>query len=362
MTWRYIAQRISGPSAGTFLDWNVPLTNVTLTQALGSDWLSAEINPAWSGGGVASDGFPLLDKWSVAVWAEQDGVIQGGGILVDSNFTDSTRKLECMGYGGYPSGIPYGGEYSQIGVEPLNVVRHIWQHLQSQRNGNLGVVVDSTTTTPVRMGTPKSQGSNTGPYELMWWEAPDCGEVIQQLAADTPFEYRVLHAWNSTKTALTHRLVFGYPRLGRRRTDLRFMLGENLEQVPDFTENGTDFANEVLALGSGSGRAMVRHRRPSTDHRLRRVAVVSDKSITTAERISGLSATEQRLRSGGVVASSVSVLDHPNAQVGSWQPGDEVLLQARTTWGDFNIWCRVISTTIDPAQSGRATLALERSA
>lgn len=359
MTWRYIAQRISGPLKGQFLDWNVPLSNVGVTSALGSNWLSGTINPAYLHA-VQADGAALLDKWSTAIWAEQDGVIRGGGIVVSNAFSGPVRQIECMGYAGYPTGMPYVGYYSQVKVDPLDVVRHIWNHLQSYGSGDLDMVVDSTKS-PVRLGTPKTAESGSGPYTLAWWEEPDCGETISSLAQDTPFEYREEHGWNADKSAIIHRLRLGYPRLGNRRHDLRFVLGENLLSAPDFADDGTEFANTIHVLGAGSGRTTLRSTRPSNDHRVRRIAVVTNKTLKTQAQLDALAASEQAARARVVSVKTVEIQNHPNATVGSWSAGDEVLIQAHTDWAKLRLWCRIISTTVYPDNAGRVSLTLERS-
>ena len=70
------------------------------------------------------------------------------------------------------------------------------------------------------------------PYELLWWESPDCGSEIDSLATQVPFDYRERHQWNADRTEVEHFLDMAHPMLGRRRPDLRFAVGENVYVVP----------------------------------------------------------------------------------------------------------------------------------
>jgi len=351
MSWRYIAQRISGPNKGLFLDWNLPLSDVVITDAIGPGWLSASLSPDLANP-MAEDGQPVLDKWSTAIWAEEDGVIRGGGILA-SNTTDGTvRSLECMGYAGYAVGIPYMRADACVGIDPIEIAQYLWHYIQTDPASDLGVVV-TWDRSPVRIGTAEE------PYKLSWWDVKDCGNEIDALATATPFEYRESHSWGVDNEIL-HRVIMAYPRLGTRRTDLRFVLGENLRTTPKIDDEGTRFANEILGIGAGEGRAMLAYTSGIVDHRLRRVHVLTDKSVTTSERLLSISRNELFARSGTLSITSVEIVDHPNAPLGSWQVGDEILVQVANDWSDVALWCRVISTAIKPEDANMATLTLER--
>lgn len=369
MTWSYVATRITGPDRGSVVHGDLPLTGVSLSTPLSGPWgMTAQVTP---GPDLLDGGQPVLQEWSTAVWAVESGLIRGGGILVRSTTSGGAWSLECTGYGGYPQGIPYGAEYAGVDVDPADVFRHVWEHLQAQPDGDLGVLVDATTT-PVRVGQPardvefttgagEQVAFESGPYKLSWWEAPDCGDALARLAADTPFDWVEEHAFDGD--SLVHRVRVGYPRLGRRRTDLRFVLGENLTVDPEVTRDGDEYANEVLCLGAGQGRDMVRATVARRDGRARRVRAVVDKTAKSATSARAAATRELAVSSvlTGVV-TDVTVWDHPNAPVGSWSPGDEVLLLVPQDLGeDVTQWCRVVDTTIRPDSPGVAALSLVRS-
>ena len=358
MAWRYIAQRIAGPSRGEFLDWNLPLSGVELSDGIGSAWLKAKIEPEITFP-MALDGRPVLDKWSTAIWAEENGLIRGGGILVDNQYAGPVREINCMGYSGYPVGIPYADVLSRYDIDPLDIVRLIWGHVQGYASGDLSMVVDSSVS-PIRIGTQTTAGGASGPYTLNWWEATDCGEAINTLAGSTPFEFREIHAWSVTEPdKIDHRLQLGYPRIGTRRSDLRFVVGENVFTIPPVSDDGTEFANEIIGLGKGTGRTIVTANAATSDNRLRRPALLIDNTVDSIPVMQERTKVELIKKSGDISIASIIVTDHPNARINSWQPGDEIFVQAGIGWDSVAIWCRIMSSQINPDQGNQATLTLE---
>lgn len=353
MSWRYIAQRIAGPSKGTFLDWNLDLQDIEIEDNVGPGWLNATIMPEIAML-EAPDGRPVLEKWSTAIWAEEGGLIRGGGILVENAFAGPKRTLQCMSYSGYPTGIPLESEWSWTSVEPISVANAIWTHVQSYANGKLDLAVIMDNVSPVRIG------SVAQPYKLSWWEAPDCGGIIDGLAKSTPFGVMETHKWHPTiPNKIVHELHMKYPTFGKRRTDLRFMLGENIKAMPGVTDDGMYFANEVLGLGAGIGRAMVRTTSAVVDDKLRRVSVLLRNDITTTTRLHPYVSTSLAKHSGTLSLASIVVIEHPNANITSLTPGDEILVQADVGWMKISQWCTIASIKTKPQAGNEAELTLE---
>src|SRR5205807_1409579 len=96
------------------------------------------------------------------------------------------------------------------------------------------------------------------PFTLDWFNATDIGQEIQQIQAEAVFDMAENHTWaDASHQAVRHRLGFGIPRLGTRRTDLRFAEGENIIQPGQGSQDGSRFAQNVMVTGAGSGSAMV---------------------------------------------------------------------------------------------------------
>lgn len=346
--WRFIATRLNGDGTETPLDYNIPLTDPKITYDLsGPGQITGTITPETSR--LQKDGRPLFLEWSTAIYAECDGHIRGGGILTDLTEDGPSLAITAPGFTTYPAGQPYTGSYSQVGVDPLVVVRHIWAHLQGKPGGNIGLQIDDTTST-VRLGTTANpDDTESGPYVLAPWKTTDLGAVLDELAENTPFDYRIDHAWDGDQ--ITHQLVIGAPTLGARKTNLRFVVGENIFAEPGLAYGGKNYASGVLLVGAGEGRDMIAQVAEQTPVRLRRIAVVEDKTITTKAKGLAAAETESKLRSGlADFTQDLVVTDHPNAPLGSYTVGDEIpVTTARKGWTNGQtIWVRILSLTLDP--------------
>ncbi|MEV7684285.1 hypothetical protein AB0O64_38015, partial [Streptomyces sp. NPDC088341] len=99
---------------------------------------------------------------------------------------------------------------------------------------------------------------------------------------------------------------------------------------------------------------------PERDGRLRRAGLYSDKHGNTEARVDALCRAELAVRRNLTEVSAVEVVDHPNAPIGSWALGDDVLIRARIPWlGDVELWHRVVGWSL--VSDSRARLSLRRS-
>lgn len=363
--WRFIAQNII---TGEWLAWNLELDSVTVTWMLdGPDMITATLPAAHA------EQRGLFEEWQTAVYSERDGTLQPGGIV--SHVAADGRggySIDVTGFCGYPHGEPYGGKFEKDSIDPLDAVREIWRYLQDRKNptGYLGLVVDDTTS-PVRVGKnpehvpllPGSGGDDSGeekePYQLLWYETTDCGEEIDELAATTPFDYRETHEWNGVK--VRHRLRLYYPRAGRKRDDLRFVLGENIVEDPQPEWTGDDYWNVGVGLGKGEGSEKVRVTVPVDDGRLRRTGVINKPAVEDKDRLRALVGRSVRIHSQMLHLSQVVVYDHPDAPLGSFGPGDDIFVVSDTPGSTIDIWFRVVSYSADPGDGTQVVLNLARS-
>lgn len=499
MGWRYLAQNIM---TGEWLHTDLPLSGVTITwQLSGPGSLDATIVPQHAA--MLAKGALSLDEWSTAIYPEKDGVIRGGFLLVDSDVTGQSWKLTGAGFATYPTGIVYNGDpYVKTNYDPLNVVRDLWDYIQTRPSGDIGMVVDSTTSTqlvgnvkddtgqvldvpaqsktagvaleqwpsnsgdnqlwklgtldadgyqtiqnknsglmcgvsmsskaagalviqytadgkdsqkwmlvnhgsfyeivnknsgmlmnvngastkqgaaiiqwPVsdaensewNVSTPDTDGyvtianMNTGvpaAYELDWWNATDIGQEIDTLAQNTPFDYWEEHAWNAARTNVTHRLRLGFPRAGARRSQLRFAEGENISDIVTNQLHGSNYANEIIALGAGSGSTMLRSYTQVQDGRPRRTICLQDASITDQSVLDALAQNELNSRMILPEVVSCTVRQHPNAVLGSFKEGDDILIQTFSGWAPISAWHRITSIAVQPDDPTYITLTLIRS-
>lgn len=374
--WRYIAQAV--PS-GEFLHWDLPLAGVQIARTLsGPGRLTGRLDVP------LDDLGDVLRPWGTAIWAEADDQIRGGGILTPWRVEDQRLTVDCVGISGYPQGMPWTGptypaEFpgdNGIEVDPLHLVRLIWARLQAEPGGDLGVVVDGATS-PVRVGQRDYWTDANGkvvsapadpekpplgwryheaePVRLNWWSTHDLGRFVDDLAADTPFDYLEHTAWDGDE--LTHRIQLGYPTLGQRRHDLRFALGENVTAVPMLDAEDDDYASDVLALGAGEGSAMVHTslHRPGANG-LRRVHVYTDKTARSKAALSTSARRELAWLTGAPRLHTLTVTDHPSAPLGAFDVGDEIYVSGASGWAVLDRWVRIVELTISPDAGDQITL------
>ncbi|MGH3424365.1 MAG: hypothetical protein ACRDO8_06545, partial [Nocardioidaceae bacterium] len=213
---------------GQWLHRDLPASGVEITWGLsGGDTMRATVTPEVAA--LETGGAPLLDIWGTAIYAEEAGQIRWGGIVTSVESSGPDLSVTCDGFGAYPRGIAYGGVYRRWAVDPLDVVREIWSHVQSQPDGNLSMVVDGTVSDQTvgdveppakptrdagetqadfqdRLSDWEKAYGDRSRYELVWWESTDCGAEIDTLATETPFDWREEHVWSGDdREAVTHR-------------------------------------------------------------------------------------------------------------------------------------------------------------
>jgi hypothetical protein len=375
--WRYLAQKIDGTGTpGVFIDNELPLHSVKLSDVLsGPPQLSGVIDPVYLRD-RAADGNPLFGEWSTAIYAEADGQIRGGALLVGSDFDGPQWILDGSGFSGALKGIPYPGSVSFIETDAIDIVRHIWGVAQSAPDGNLGMIMDTSTRSGVLIGAQptvvtqdastsstsisSTGGTDDGPFLLNWWTNTDLGGDIDKIAASAGFDYHERHVWNSTQTDVLHYLDFGYPTIGIRRPNLRFVLGENIFTPPRASRNFQDFCNEVQVLGAGEGSAMIRGSARTKDGRVRRVATISDKSITSVDHAHFVARLELARRNQILQLSEVAIRNTGMAPIGSFMVGDEIRVQSATEWNPIDMWCRITQLDVEPDNPDMQVASLMR--
>lgn len=350
MSWHYVA--FAEPS-GAYLG-EVTLKDAEVSRVLSgpgrlTGLIPAGLVPSW------------LLPWHCSVYAEDEsGTIRGGGFLTPLDWSSKGVGIDCVGRSGYPKGMPWVGEpVSLVQADPLAIVRQIWSHLQSQPGGNIGMVVDATTS-PVRVGEPERDVAfTTGagqdvaftagkPYDVNWFETVDLGGEIDKLAVSTPFDSLEHAKWDDSGERLEHRLQLGYPTIGSRSTDLRLALGENVTVTPDLPSGDEDYASEVHALGAGEGRSMVRASLTRASSGVRRVRTYVDKSAHSQSALTAAARADLKWRDGSGSLSELTVIEHPHAPLAALIPGVEVFVSGAD--GDLILdrWVRIVETVMSP--------------
>lgn len=363
---RWLATRLHGDGTESLIADEIPVGRGRVHRALsGPGGVSGTVGvevPRLAG---------LLTAGTTGLYCLTDhGTVLGGGILQPETASDGgVLALDARGHSGYLRGMPYDDDNQWVQVDPADLIRHAWTYVQSLPNHDLGMAVDSTRT-PVRIGEEEREVDfetrdgervefTAGPIKWNYWQTHDLGDEVDRLAVETPLEYATEHRWDRARSTMRHRLRLGYPRLGRRRTDLAFTVGVNVAEHPTVTGGG--FVSRVLVVGAGEGSEARRGMAVRSTTALGRTHVVMDKSLTSN---AACRAEAQRLLDwmiGKDEVSTLTVRDHPNAPLGTWQVGDDIrLVGSGAGWAkDLDVWVRVLSDDLD-TDRGRATLTVTR--
>jgi hypothetical protein len=310
------------------------------------------------------------------------------------------------------------------GADPIQIVKDLWAQLQSHPDGNLRVQFAGSASSKYRMadwknvpnvytyspdatttitqdapqnaqaddkgnypnstvmanigvrgtGFTKKRKSGTGSIKVppsgkniywnhfeLWYEHQDIGQRIENLAEATPFDYVERIRWaDADKSDIVLELVFGYPRLGTRRSDLRFVEGENISGAVPVQRDGVDFANNVQGVGAGEGKDQLRETVGQRDGRLRRVRVETDTSITNSTQLKNYATSVLNTVKSFTEITGFTVRAHPHAPFGSYQVGDDILVQTWRGWEEVSLWVRITSLSYDP-ESDEVAVTCKRS-
>ncbi|WP_420733181.1 hypothetical protein [Brevibacterium luteolum] len=366
MGWRFFATRLRGEgredSRRDVIDWNLPVSNPEISNVInGHGGLRGTLKPEHP---RLTGLLDLLEPYRTAIYAEIDGQIRGGGILTEPEEDSPELRIDAIGHTSYLAGMPYTGEKLIERGDPLSTSWHMWQHTQARPGFDLGITrTGDTKSKDVFIGDPDTAPSSTpkriNPYVLAWWQTHDLAREFDQMAELGDYEWTMRHSWAGDH--IRHDLVYGYPRLGRRRHDLRFVVGENVTQQPPITADADEWASHIIVLGTGEGRAMMHHidTTPPTG-RLARYAVITDKALATPSQVKARAAAELKARQGGPDITELKVLDHPNARFGSYEPGDDIYITTKPGWHDsISAWVKILAVTITPDQT-TTTLTVRR--
>jgi len=369
--WRFHAFTVLGDGKTTLAVSDIDLSSPAVVRDLsGPGEVSGSIAPEILRYKTPT-GEPAFLPYRTLIAAEYTGRIVAAGILEELAIDGPSLSLTAPGLiTALLKNTAHMGSFSAIEVDPLNVVREqIIHHAQSQDGGDLGITVDPLTT-DVRIGEEERDVEFTtgdgeevsftaGPYILAWWATDDLGKEFDDLAAETPFDYLLESKW-SGDTELSHHLNLGHPTIGTRRSNLRFMEGENITIELAHTYAGEDYASEVLVLGAGEGRKMVRGTAKRSTGRMRRTRVVTDKSITSRKRADAAAEAELKRALGESDLDEVTVANHPNAPFFSYDVGDEIYIQWPDGWEPAGgLWVRILSMSFQP-DSDQVVLSVAR--
>lgn len=388
--WRFYARRaVSGLWLATDIELDADVTE--RLSAPGE--IKAKI-PVGLDRHLADDGLPLWLERSTKIYAELDSQLVGTFVCDYTGSDVDGRSIEAVGLPGALSWMPFDGELSLWRPDAADIVAAMVASVQARPNGNLGLQVrlaggplgkvgDEQPPAPPAKPAQRAGESDDAyddrllpweeaidaweaaykdraPYEAAWYMATIVGDELDSLAKTTPFEWRERHRWlNRATLEAEHVLELG-TTLGTRRTDIAFYDGVNLaERITPETDT-TEYANDVIVLGSGEGPGMLRGRASTLDDgRLWSAKVVNAKDLTDATRLRSIAAAELAESRVSTKLADVKVWDTGSfAAVSTLHPGDEVWVESTFTTPPFAGWCPVMAVTRNTRQSHEVALQL----
>lgn len=390
--WRYYVRR---PVSREWLDTNAQLSEVVL------DWSLSGPNTAQAtlldglGNMKGSDGKPVFSKFRTELFVEEDGKLIWGGVCTSAapNGKNGTT-VEFVSPSGILQRVPYMEERRWWTSDAIEMINYLVAYASGRRNA-IQVYVDkeksaytlgdgqppSRPTPPAR---PKgwtmaqyqasaeykrwkaaddawvAQYKDYKPFELLWWEAPYVGEEIDNICKMFNIDYRDTVSWQGPMNPRYDIVV--RDNIVRRRADIRLEDGVNLAEALDPTDDEEEFATELIGLGAGEGRSMVRTSVSNPqDDRVYQGVYVSHKSVRNPNTLRALLTPEfNLLNQDDMQVDQATVWDTPGfASVASLQPGDEVSVLSRYTSPRVSTWRKIVGIARSQ-DSAKVALELDR--
>ena len=311
----------------------------------------------------------LLKPWAHWVHALKEDLngeekIWASGIVQPSDVdeTSGILSLRAQGFSAYPKGIPWLQNWNPIAVDPFEIVEMIWDHIQHGSaagsdpfvNGDLGVTVYPTVS-----GTQMLPGFSFNGEEFIQdffaifiraVDRLDCGDYINKLARDIPFDYWEEATWAGGGAPIEKKIRLAYPQGGVDQTDLIFRMGENVISAKPKQETQVEWFSDITINGYFPGKVYSHTIANSDPDRYRRVMDEVDLHIDSNERAAAWGHRKLQRRQYPAAQFESIVIDpyHPNAPHGSFDVGDLIRIQGPVHWyGDINVKHKVISHTWD---------------
>jgi hypothetical protein len=263
-------------------------------------------------------------------------------------------KVSIAGPSSYLKNIPWLDNYNPIAIDPFAVAARIWNHVQMQTHGNIGITLEPASSGTLLLPGFGFDGTeltiNFFAYFVRAADFRDSGDEFNKLARDIPFDYIETAAWNGSYTAINKKIVMSYPRRGSQRTDLAFRFGENVLAGSPATEAEIKWVSDVIVKGWFPGKVYSSTLSNADPTRFRRVIKEDDAKINSKERAEVWAARKLQRRQIPNYWSSITIdMDHPSAPFGTWELGDDIYVEGAMPWvGDVKDWHKVLSATIEP--------------
>jgi hypothetical protein len=283
----------------------------------------------------------ILKRGAREIWIVREGVRVWGGYLWTVEASDDGDIL--IGGEGWASRLKrrYVDEtltYKQ--VDQLDIAWSLIDFTQQKPYGNLGFTRGSM----AKSGILRDRTYND-------FERKQIAEAEQQLSAVNrgfDFDINPYKVWNTY-----------YPRRGGP-TNYVFVLGKQIKGISQ-SEDASEQANEITALGSGEGKDMViavAEDIPSKAEYGLLQDVRSFSDVDNQDTLNDHALEELRLAKAGKRLPQISYLPTFDLPFGAINPGDEVKLVAHLGYIQLQEMKRVTSVTVAVSNEGEESIGL----
>lgn len=256
--------------------------------------------------------------------------------------------LKAQGFSNYLKGIPWLENWNPIAVDPFEIYTRIWAHAQSYAQGNLGVTITNMDgSTPAVSGTQMLPGFSFNNEEFIQdffaifiraIDRNDCGDYLNKLARDIPFDYFETSEWNETHTAVNKSIKLAYPYGGVDQEDLIFRMGENISAATPKQQSEINWFSDITVKGFFPGKVYSSTIENADPDRYRRVMDETDLNIDSNERAAAWGHRKLTRRIFPNQYESI-IIDpyHPNAPFTSYDVGDFIRIVGPMAWVSDNV-------------------------
>jgi hypothetical protein len=292
--------------------------------------------------------------------------IWASGLVVPSQIDKKTgiMHLEAKGFASYPKGMPWLENWNPLAADPFEVVHRAWSHLQSFDSGNMNIEIYPATSGLEMLPGYAFDGNllNLDFFAVFIRavDKNDCGDYIDKLARDIPFDYVEQSAWNGDRSGIDKKIYLGYPIAGVQQDNILFVLNENVIEVVPHIETEIDWASDIIIDGWFPGSEYSSQLTNADPLRYRRVVSEDDARINSDERAAAWARRKLTRRQTPAYWESIVVdMGHPNAPFGTYDVGDRIWVRGLMPWvGDVNQLHKILAIAVDEA-SGTCELTLK---
>lgn len=344
--WRISVQACRGGAdggPGPMLAYDINVTNLVMQRNLsdGCD-ISCDINPNdTSVAGLQFKAYGQYIHCEKVMLGKRRIFVTGLVKPSDVDETSGILHLRCKGFAAYPSGIPWLEDKNWGVNDAYDPVVEIWRHLQEDfPNGDLGVTVSPTESGIEMLPGYAFDGNllnlNFFATFVRATDKLDCGDYINALARDVPFDYKEVSEWNADRTGVNKTFLLGYPRLGQIQENIAFVINENVLSAKPHTEATTDYASDVGVSGFFPGVEYSSEVANADPDRLRRYLSETDAMIDSNERAQAWAHRRLARRQTPPYWQTITINpEHPNAPRGSYDVGDTITVSGGMSWEGF---------------------------